>query len=645
MSTDQTNDVPLVNGVDQDLIKQALIDPAISKSSDGLPTPTPEENPVEEPVLPEESSSTVPLTTVTTEPAAVDESTEPTLASEPSNETSNEVAPKEQSEAVGGEAPTAATEAAAVTEAVPLPPTVPAPKPPTEPDMNNLPENPMPKHQAKHALTSIKAVRRLKDAAPFLAPVDIVKNNIPFYYNYIPRPMDLSTIEKKINLNAYETPQQVTDDFNLMVNNCAKFNGAESAIAQMARNIQANFEKHMLNMPPKEAPQNAALKSRRKPSTDMSGVPRIRRESAISDGRPKREIHPPKSKDISYESKPRKKKYIPELRFCQQVLKELLSKKLEPISYPFVTPVDPVALGCPTYFDVIKHPMDLGTIQSKLTNNEYENADEFEADVRLVFQNAYTFNPPSTPVNMMAHRLEEVFDKRWVDRPATPPSPQVLSEYDSDSESETEDVKVDASLLTNPAIEYLEQQIARMRKDLDKMKQDLYNQVRLEMSLKKRSRKGSKKGGKRKKSRHDSVLNGYITGPITFDMKQELSNKLGDLSEEDTEGVVQIIQSMKNPPAPVNEDGEMELELDALDQETITKLYNFVFKKKKKAGPGRPSSGIMKNRREKKLISEDEQNNRIETLKKQLKRFNGEDNEAESSSDDDDESEESSEEE
>ena len=55
----------------------------------------------------------------------------------------------------------------------------------------------MPKHQNKFALNTIKNIKRLKDAGPFLKPVDTVRLNVPLYYNFIPRPMDLSTIERK----------------------------------------------------------------------------------------------------------------------------------------------------------------------------------------------------------------------------------------------------------------------------------------------------------------------------------------------------------------------------------------------------------------------------------------------------------------
>ena len=96
--------------------------------------------------------------------------------------------------------------------------------------------------------------------------------------------MDLSTIERKINANAYEDIAQVVDDFNLMVENCKKFNGEAAGISKMATNIQAHFEKHMLNVPPKELPavvsasilksgsgnDAASITSRRKVATESN---------------------------------------------------------------------------------------------------------------------------------------------------------------------------------------------------------------------------------------------------------------------------------------------------------------------------------------------------------------------------------------
>ncbi|GES74628.1 hypothetical protein GLOIN_2v1781474 [Rhizophagus clarus] len=41
---------------------------------------------------------------------------------------------------------------------------------------------------------------------------------------------------------------------------------------------------------------------------------------------------------------------------------------------------------------VIKHPMDLFTINSKLENGQYTNLEEFEYDIHLIFHNCYTYN-------------------------------------------------------------------------------------------------------------------------------------------------------------------------------------------------------------------------------------------------------------
>ena len=49
----------------------------------------------------------------------------------------------------------------------------------------------------------------------------------------------------------------------------------------------------------------------------------------------------------------------------------------------FNTPVDLDELGLPDYFDIIKKPMDLGTIQKKIDGGSYHNLTDFCNDVRL----------------------------------------------------------------------------------------------------------------------------------------------------------------------------------------------------------------------------------------------------------------------
>lgn len=44
-------------------------------------------------------------------------------------------------------------------------------------------------------------------------------------------------------------------------------------------------------------------------------------------------------------------------------------------SFIFHVPVDPIKLGIEDYFDIIKQPMDFGTIKNNLNNNIYESVD------------------------------------------------------------------------------------------------------------------------------------------------------------------------------------------------------------------------------------------------------------------------------
>ncbi|KAK6202282.1 Bromodomain-containing protein [Scheffersomyces amazonensis] len=488
---------------------------------------------------------------------------------------------------------------------VPAPvPLEPAPKPPAEPDMNNLPANPIPPHQSKFALNTIKAIKRLKDAAPFLHPVDTVKLNIPLYYNYIPRPMDLSTIERKINVNAYEDYHQIIDDFNLMVSNCKKFNGENSGISKMAVNIQAHFEKHMLNFPPKVLPNvgttsngsvsttkstintsttnnnNAASNKRRSTSTVESEL--TRRES-VAGHRPKRTIHPPKSKELPYDVRPRKKKFQAELRFCAQTVKELMSKKHYSYNFPFVAPVDPVALNIPNYYNVVKEPMDLGTIQSKLANNQYENGDQFERDVRLVFKNCYLFNPEGTDVNMMGHRLESVFDKKWANKPIPEPTPTNSEIEDSDLESsgdEEDEPEINEAMLSEiPAIQLLENQLIRMKKELDQLKKEHLKKLKEQQAAKKKKKKASKKS-KRKSISHSGSGAATSSAPVvTYEMKKQVSEMVPNLSDKKLQALIKIIKD----DIEISNEDEVELDMDQLEDRTVLKLYNFLFGKKASA--------------------------------------------------------------
>lgn len=98
------------------------------------------------------------------------------------------------------------------------------------------------------------------------------------------------------------------------------------------------------------------------------------------------------------------------MKQCETLLNRLMSHNF---GWVFNTPVDVVALKIPDYYTVIKHPMDLGTVKTKLTSGKYVDPWAFTADVRLTFSNAMTYNPRGNDVHIMAETLSKFFEVRW----------------------------------------------------------------------------------------------------------------------------------------------------------------------------------------------------------------------------------------
>ncbi|XP_019086767.1 PREDICTED: transcription factor GTE9-like isoform X1 [Camelina sativa] len=99
-----------------------------------------------------------------------------------------------------------------------------------------------------------------------------------------------------------------------------------------------------------------------------------------------------------------------QMKQCEILLKRLMSHQH---GWLFKSPVDVVKLNIPDYFSIIKHPMDLGTVKTKLTSGTYLTPSEFSADVRLTFRNAMTYNPIGNKVFNMADSLSKFFELKW----------------------------------------------------------------------------------------------------------------------------------------------------------------------------------------------------------------------------------------
>ncbi|OQU98218.1 Bromodomain-containing protein [Cladophialophora immunda] len=486
-----------------------------------------------------------------------------------------------------------------------------------------------------HMKKVISNLKKSNASGPFRLPVDYVTLNIPNYPEIIKQPMDLGTIDQRLKRNEYTSVATFVADFELIVTNCFTFNGPDHGVSQQARKMKASFDGQMRNLPkasieePSKEVKKAVKKQEptrtappRRPSVSTSttnvgaasspssaapptpafapnpdGMPLIRRDSSLTDGRPKRAIVPTKRNSEFGGGRPRKKKYELQLKFCDEVLKELMNAKNWQANQYFMYPVDPVALNIPTYFQIIKKPMDLSTVKTKLQNNAYEKAKDFEEDIRLIFKNCFKFNPEGDLVNSSGHQLEELFNRKWATKDdwlaAREPPSVTQSDVDDDEEEEEEsevEAEGDSEEERNEKIKKLQAQIEEMSKQMGELTQKKVKKSKSPPTKKKEKTKPKKEKSEgavskpskdKKEKKKPQPKKQEKDRYVTFAEKQYISNGIAMLPEKQMQEALRIIQ--QSVPSLANSDqNEIELDIEEVPNSALLKLLGFV---KKYAGP------------------------------------------------------------
>ncbi|KAM3623347.1 uncharacterized protein V6R79_009993 [Siganus canaliculatus] len=262
-------------------------------------------------------------------------------------------------------------------------------------------------------------------------------------------------------------------------------------------------------------------------SSPMSAEIRPRRESSRPSKQPKKDALQPDSQHQlggGLEMGTATQKRQDQLRSCARLVREMLSKKHVSYAWPFYKPVDVKALGLHDYQDIIKHPMDLGTIKKKLDNRQYRDAQEFAADVRLMFSNCYKYNPPDHDVVAMARKLQDVFEMRFAKMPDEPeepvpvptpssvlhptPSsrqalpPSAISEDDSSTSSESESSGGDSEQERQQRLAELQEQLKAVHEQLAALSQPQASKPK----KKERDKKEKEKEKEKKKEKHKKKI-------------------------------------------------------------------------------------------------------------------------------------------
>ncbi|KAF8807195.1 Bromodomain-containing protein [Phlegmacium glaucopus] len=514
--------------------------------------------------------------------------------------------------------------------------------------------------QHRFCLSTIRSLKKLKDAGPFQRPVDIVALNIPHYPSIIKTPMDFSTIDRKLvashpakldhneNTPRYHSADEFIADVRLIFQNTATFNGPDHVVTAMGRRLQDVFDKQLKNLPPPEKPKPPVVKkvatpvpvpppapvvapkkvvapapTARRPSTS---VPVIRRSEAEAIGRPKREIHPPPPKDLPYADAPKKHRKtkrikddgtIEQLKYCGKILQELHRKQHYNSAHPFYEPVDWVKMEIPTYPKIVKKPMDLSTIRRKLDNQEYTTAQKFYDDFKLMIRNCFLFNPSGTPVNLAGIELQRLFDEKWKH---LPPLHEASEEEEEEEEDESEEEHQRAISLMENQIKVMNENLAALKSaklPKEKKKKEKKKEKAPVASTSKAAPKQPKAPSKKKAKKNiadDDIL--------SFEQKKDLSESISKLEGSKLEKVIQIIH--EGVPEIRDSTEEIELEIDQLPAAVLTKLYNYVLRplrqpaqpKRNRTGKGTGTGGLKR-----KSMDEEKEAEKIRQLEERMLLF------------------------
>ncbi|XP_023724290.1 homeotic protein female sterile isoform X7 [Cryptotermes secundus] len=192
------------------------------------------------------------------------------------------------------------------------------------------------------------------------------------------------------------------------------------------------------------------------------------------------------------------------LKACNEILKELFSKKHSGYAWPFYKPVDADLLGLHDYHDIIKKPMDLGTVKQKMDSREYKTAGEFAADVRLIFTNCYKYNPPDHDVVAMARKLQDVFEMRYAKIPDEPLGGAVGLEKSSTSSTSGSESSTSSDSESDDSEAERVRKLALLQEQLKAMQDQMRKLV--EESTVKRGKKKKEEKEKKKKKKPEKHL-------------------------------------------------------------------------------------------------------------------------------------------
>ncbi|CAN4096968.1 unnamed protein product [Withania somnifera] len=250
---------------------------------------------------------------------------------------------------------------------------------------------------------------------------------------------------------------------------------------------------------------------------------------------------------------------------CTTLLQRLMKHKH---GWVFNTPVNVEAFQLHDYHDIIKHPMDLGTIKTRLSQNWYKSPMEFAEDVRLVFRNAMTYNPKGHDVHVMSEQLLKIFEDRWA---------AIEADFNPDWRYQmyhNAGLPTPLSRKVPHPSPFARASVASHAPSPAPQVSTLYRSESMIGQADFRSKPSRVAHVGRIPVPKKPKANDPNKRDMTYEEKQRLSTNLQNLPTEKLDAIVQIIKKRNSSLNQI--DDEIEVDIDSVDAETLWELDRFV---------------------------------------------------------------------
>jgi len=222
----------------------------------------------------------------------------------------------------------------------------------------------------------------------------------------------------------------------------------------------------------------------------------------------------------------------------------------------------------------VTHPIDLGTIKKQLESGSYRDVEHVKTDIARVWENCAIYNPKGSAIINMANTLAQVFDEKI----SALPDESAVREQDAAKKLERQQKLMQREM---------QKQLEDMKAMFEKQKQEMILQHQQQLyGMAAAPACGGGRGGrgggssKRRAGNANAPAAGPVEPPIddsrdmTFEEKSQLSAGINKLRSDNLVKVVSIIRT--NMPSLSDADGEIEVDINALDRKTLWELHRYV---------------------------------------------------------------------